>query len=322
MKKTFAVSGMHCASCELVIGDAVREYRPNLEPTVSLKNQTLTVEVNENENPEELEKALAEPLEKFGYALGSKSSAPVDRIGAFLLAVVVLGVFALLQKTGVFNGISLAEMNYVTAFIVGVIASFSTCLVVVGGFVLALSAEASSLGVRARSLTFFHLSRLISFALFGGILGLLSKSIQVSTMSTVVMQIIVSLVLLLLGLNLLGLTTKFVKLPSGIKRAIDRSRIASGSFAPIVLGAATFFLPCGFTQSMQLYTLTTGSFATGALTMLAFALGTLPMLLFLSYGGYQLLKSKRKAFFYQFIGFVIIFLALFTLVSSVRLFFL
>src|SRR5439155_8946981 len=49
-----------------------------------------------------------------------------------------------------------------------------------------------------------------------------------------------------------------------------------------VLGAATFFLPCGFTQALQLYVLAKASFVTGALTMLAFSLGTLPALLSLS----------------------------------------
>ncbi|MBP6911491.1 sulfite exporter TauE/SafE family protein [Patescibacteria group bacterium] len=48
------------------------------------------------------------------------------------------------------------------------------------------------------------------------------------------------------------------------------------------MGIGTFFLPCGFTQSMQVYTLSTGSFLAGGLTMLSFALGTLPMLLLLS----------------------------------------
>jgi uncharacterized protein len=49
-----------------------------------------------------------------------------------------------------------------------------------------------------------------------------------------------------------------------------------------LLGAATFFLPCGFTQALQLYVLAKGSFGTGALTMLAFSIGTLPALLSLS----------------------------------------
>jgi hypothetical protein len=49
-----------------------------------------------------------------------------------------------------------------------------------------------------------------------------------------------------------------------------------------LLGGLTFFLPCGFTQALQLYVLAKGDFLTGALTMLAFALGTLPALLSLS----------------------------------------
>ena len=49
-----------------------------------------------------------------------------------------------------------------------------------------------------------------------------------------------------------------------------------------MLGAATFFLPCGFTQALQLYVLAKASVAAGALTMLAFSLGTLPALLSLS----------------------------------------
>jgi hypothetical protein len=55
--------------------------------------------------------------------------------------------------------------------------------------------------------------------------------------------------------------------------------VAGGAFT---LGALTFFLPCGFTQALQLYVLGKGSFTTGALTMLVFALGTLPALLSLS----------------------------------------
>jgi sulfite exporter TauE/SafE len=52
--------------------------------------------------------------------------------------------------------------------------------------------------------------------------------------------------------------------------------------AALALGASTFFLPCGFTQALQLYVLSKGSFVIGALTMLAFVLGTLPALTSLS----------------------------------------
>ena len=42
------------------------------------------------------------------------------------------------------------------------------------------------------------------------------------------------------------------------------------------LGAATFFLPCGFTQVVQLLALSSGSAVTGGALMALFALGTAP----------------------------------------------
>ncbi len=320
MKKVLPIQGMHCASCELVIADAVREYRPDLLPEVSLARKTLTIEIESEGEVEQVEDRLRSILADVGYKIGNGARSSSDLVGSFLLAVIVLGLFAVLQRTGVFGGISLNEINYLTAFVVGVIASFSTCLVVVGGFVLALSAEASTIGVKTRSIALFHFSRLASFTVFGGLLGLISKSIQLSATGATVMQIVVAIVLLLLGLNLLSVTTKMIRFPIKIKQAFDGSRLAVGTFAPIAVGAITFFLPCGFTQSMQVYTLTTGSFVAGALTMLAFALGTLPVLLVLSYGGYRLVQSKRKEFYYQTIGFVVIGFALFTLISALRLF--
>ena len=60
--------------------------------------------------------------------------------------------------------------------------------------------------------------------------------------------------------------------------AASRSRIASmmqrqprPRARPFCSGAATFFLPCGFTQALQLYVLEQGELHVGALTMLAFA---------------------------------------------------
>jgi hypothetical protein len=46
-----------------------------------------------------------------------------------------------------------------------------------------------------------------------------------------------------------------------------------------LLGALTFFRPCGFTQTVQLFALSTGRPATAAVVMALFALGTAPGLL-------------------------------------------
>ena len=46
-----------------------------------------------------------------------------------------------------------------------------------------------------------------------------------------------------------------------------------------VAGALTFFLPCGFTRTVQVFALSTGRPATAAAVVALFALGTLPGLL-------------------------------------------
>jgi uncharacterized protein len=101
-----------------------------------------------------------------------------------------------------------------------------------------------------------------------------------------VLTLIASVVMVLLGLQMLKLLpvlTRFLPtMPKAFSHFIHDLAERDANGGAFVLGAATFFLPCGFTQALQLYVLAKGSFAVGALTMLAFSLGTLPALLSLS----------------------------------------
>jgi hypothetical protein len=75
-----------------------------------------------------------------------------------------------------------------------------------------------------------------------------------------------------------------------------------------LVGAGTFFLPCGFTQALQLYVLGRGNVAVGALTMLIFSLGTFPALLSFSAissvftGGFQRYMVKVSGVLVLLIG--------------------
>ena len=85
---------------------------------------------------------------------------------------------------------------------------------------------------------------------------------------------------------------------------------------PLLVGVATFFLPCGFTQAMQLYSLTTGSFLTGGLTMLSFALGTLPVLALIGFSSFSIKNSAKSGIFFKSAGLIVILFALFNIVNS------
>jgi sulfite exporter TauE/SafE len=99
------------------------------------------------------------------------------------------------------------------------------------------------------------------------------------------------------------------------KRALDVSRL-NHTLTPLLVGLVTFFLPCGFTQSMQLYALTTGSFLTGGLTMLAFALGTFPVLALISFSSFSVTKNRNRGIFFKSAGLIVILFALFNIASS------
>ena len=99
------------------------------------------------------------------------------------------------------------------------------------------------------------------------------------------------------------------------RHAMEVSKL-NHTLTPLLVGVVTFFLPCGFTQSMQIYALSTGSFTTGALTMLAFALGTLPVLGLLSFSSFSIGKSPKAGIFFKTAGLIVILFALFNLINA------
>jgi sulfite exporter TauE/SafE len=89
------------------------------------------------------------------------------------------------------------------------------------------------------------------------------------------------------------------------------------TLTPILVGIATFFLPCGFTQSMQIYTLSAGNFWQGALTMLFFALGTFPVLALISFSSLNIQNYSKAGIFFKSAGLIVILFALFNIINSV-----
>ena len=186
----------------------------------------------------------------------------------------------------------------------------------VGGLVLSLSAKISQDNISdTKTFLLFHVGRLASFAILGGILGLIGNAIGVNFTLSAILGIIASIVMLLLGLNLVGV---FKKNNIALHPVIFNffRRIEHKTFAPLIVGFATFFLPCGFTQAMQVVALSSGSFVSGGLIMFAFAVGTLPMLLFLSFGSASFAHGRHAPLFFKSAGVVVIGLGIFALLAG------
>lgn len=326
-KKTycFHVHGMHCQSC-VVLTENELQTHPNVS-SVKSSLSSLTVEVSGDFGDASLEviaEELAPLIAPHGYHLSLEPEKKKINWKEFKIAVPIAFAFALgfiiLQKLGIVNLVNASEVTYGTAFVIGIIASLSTCMAVVGGLVLSMSASFAKTGDRVKPQTLFHVGRLVSFFILGGVIGALGAFVQFGAIGTFVLNLLVGLVMLLLGLNLLDLfhITKKLQpaMPKFFSRHIFGLTKANHTLTPMLVGVATFFLPCGFTQSMQIYTLSTGSFLSGALTMGVFALGTLPVLALLSFSSLRLHEKAASGVFFKTAGLVVILFALFNILNG------
>lgn len=324
---TFYVSGMHCASCVLLTEAEVKEVSGVVSAKTSLaKGQIEIVGEFGDATKDEIARVLSLALEKHGYSVSStlERNHVAPRWGEFgtaiPIALMILALYVLLQKLGLVNLIPSGEASYGTAVLIGVVASLSTCMAVVGGIVLTMASAYAKAGKSTRPLVLFHVARVLGFFLLGGVLGAAGSAFTVDDTAMLVMSVIIALVMTVVGIDLLDVFAwpRWFKLtmPKMITvRAMGVTRWQHG-FAPIAIGIATFFLPCGFTQSMQLYALTTGSFMTGALVMGSFVLGTLPMLALVSFGSFRIERSANKSVLFKVAGLLVILFAVFNLLNA------
>lgn len=318
---TLHVTGTHCASCKILIEDILNEQDDIQNAHVNLKKEIVNIETTSNKNPEELVQALNDKIKSHGYTLSLEKNILQKKSDDIIWKAVPIGLvflilFFVLQKSGILNlGIG-GGTTPTTSFIIGLIASISSCLAIVGGLVLSLSVKISQDNVSdTKTFLLFHIGRLVSFGLLGGVLGALGNAIGINFTFTAILGILASVIMLLLGLNLVGIFTKNkATLPSGIFKFFRR--IEHKTLTPLIIGFSTFFLPCGFTQSMQVAALSTGSFTEGMFLMLAFALGTLPMLALLSFGSASFTHSKNAPLFFKSAGIVVIGLGIFALLAG------
>ncbi len=317
----FHVAGTHCASCKILIEDVLGEQDYVKKVEVDLKKETVEIETDSEKSEVELAEILTSKIKPNGYTLTVEKTAEVKNGDgtiwkALPIGIVFLILFFWLQKSGILNLGFGGQTTPATSFIIGLIASVSSCLAIVGGLVLSLSAKISQDNVSdTKTFILFHTGRVVSFAVLGGVLGLIGGAIGINFTFTAILGIIASLVMLILGLNLVGVFAKNkLTLNSGLFNFFRK--IEHKTLTPLIIGFATFFLPCGFTQAMQVVALSSGSFVSGLLIMLAFALGTLPMLALLSFGSASFAHSKHAPLFFKSAGVVVIGLGLFALLGG------
>ena len=330
----YKVEGMHCASCEILIEKKLLEVQNIKSVDASTGKGEVVVEYEgDRPNPERLSKIFKEENYTFSdlngnkeeiirHAQGKKTNATLV---AFNIAIFIIIAFLVLDKIGVVNFLSLNSTSSLVAFFgFGLLAGISSCAALVGGIVLSMSkqwnnlySEDQSTAKKLQPHIMFNIGRVASYFILGGVLGLIGSRLQISLGFTSFLIIVISFLMIALGLQMLGVKAfrKFqIAAPKSATRYIANENNFKGKYMPLIMGALTFFLPCGFTITAQGLALLSGNVLQGALIMGAFALGTVPVLFFIGLSSVKFSAKPHLAErFSKVAGFLVLFFALFNI---------
>ena len=330
-KKLYKIRGMHCRSCEVLLEGNISELAGVKGVKVDHKKGLAEVEFEQGPINEELIEGV---VREAGYEMGEKtelswiSKNPKDYLN-LLIGLTILGLFYLVgSSNGLFSaGVDTSQGGLGIALLVGLVAGVSSCMALVGGLVLGVAARYAEIHPEASVLqkfrphVFFNLGRILGYAVLGGVIGLLGAVLQPSAYTMGILTLIVGAVMIFLGLKLVEIFPKLgevsLTLPKSVSRVLGlKTKGKEYSHKnSLVAGALTFFLPCGFTQAMQLYAISTGSWVQGAMIMGLFALGTAPGLL--SVGGLAaVFKGQKARLFFATAGLAVIFLGVFNITNA------
>ena len=318
---TYYVRGMHCASCEVLIEKKLLEQKGIKAVEASVSKGRVSIEyMGEKPSAEELNQIFR----KENYVFSDKAVAENNHkvketlivIGTALLMIVI---FLYLNKLGLSGLVNVnSRSSLPTFFVFGLLAGVSTCAALVGGLVLSMSKQWQEIYSDKKS-TFekfqpnliFNAGRIISYAFFGILLGIIGNKLQISFKFAPFLIIAVSVLMIFLALQMLGVKAfrRFqFTLPKSATRYIADESNFKGRYMPFLMGALTFFLPCGFTITSQAMALLSGNPIQGGLIMLFFALGTAPALLAIGFSSVKFSSQPTSIFAFlkscRYLGFV------------------
>jgi len=197
----------------------------------------------------------------------------------FGIAIFLFLIYLIFKELNWVPDFSYQKLSLPLVFVLGVFASTSTCMATAGALYLSL-AKKNSHFVSAVS---FNLGRVLSYFFFGLIFGFLGKTMINSVFWGGILTLVISLMMIFLGLDMAKVFSwqKYFE-PSFTGKIFEYLEEKLKTYPrkmPFFLGAITYFLPCGFTQSVQVFAMGLGNPFLSAVYMMVFALGTVPLLM-------------------------------------------
>ena len=265
------VDGMICPQCEDEIAHKLLHTRGILSCTASYRKSTVTADFDPDIlSADDIGRILAGT----GYPVGDgRSGRRADAIALVLVACLYFAVPALtglVRTPGAERGVGFGAL-----FVIGLLTGVH-CIGMCGGILLA---QGNAL--------LYNGGRLLSYTLMGAVFGALGTYISYDLQVKSMLLTVCGLLVVLIGLRMWGVP--FLR------------RISPGLTRPcrfrgkaLAVGLLTGLMPCGALSSMWIFAASSGSWVSGAASMLAFGAGTCVFMLLFGLLGAFLPKRYNK----------------------------
>ncbi|MCL6460013.1 MAG: sulfite exporter TauE/SafE family protein [Gorillibacterium sp.] len=304
-KKTLHIDGMTCVNCENRIERKLQSKLGITSVEASYSAGTAVVCFDESViGLTDIERLI----EQLHYKVRKSSQQSVDKnvnsTQVLGVITILLALYVFIKHFGgftIFNAFPEAKenMGYGMLFVIGLLTSVH-CIAMCGGINLSQTVPQKKTGgavVTGRLSTLrpsflYNLGRVISYTVIGGIVGAIGSFVSFSGGAKGIVQLVAGAFMVIMGLNMLnmfpGLRKFNPRMPKVFARKINAQK---SNNSPLYVGLLNGLMPCGPLQAMQLYALSTGNAASGALSMFLFSLGTVPLMFGL--GALSSILSKK-----------------------------
>ncbi|MDH7476043.1 MAG: sulfite exporter TauE/SafE family protein [Microgenomates group bacterium] len=293
-QKKLKIKGMHCPSCNILVKDKFSQVKNITKIIADYKTQEAKIFYQGDISTEKLNQLI----KPYGYMIVDEVKEDknfLNNIFEFLaISTILFFGYLILKEFNLWPSFSYSNLSLPLVFILGLIASTSTCMATAGALYLSI-AKSKNDWPTALS---FNTGRVLSYFLFGVIFGFLGKTISTSVYLGGMLTLIIALLMIFLGLDMAGIFSwqKYFGLNTGrIFEFFDEKLKKYPRKMPFFLGLITYFLPCGFTQSVQVYVMSLANPWLSGVYMMVFAIGTVPLLMMIN-----LALNIRQSNFYQY----------------------
>ena len=322
MKEIIHISGMHCVSCEILLEKELKKI--NWVELIMLSHKKWIMEIT-YEKKEDYDKVV-KAIEKnnFKVVIEPKKENKTSNILSNIIAILVIIILLIFsQLFDLYKYVpDTNTLSYSGAFLVWIIASISTCLAITWWIIIGFSKYIDSTHTslwHVKVQLWFQIWRILWFFLLWGLLWLTGQLISISFSFTAILSFSIWILLLYMWLNIMwilpSLSKFWVHMPKSFTSKIEC--LWKTQYAPIVW-ALTFFLPCWFTQTIQLLAISSGSFWVWWLVMFFFALWTFPALFSVGLGS-SYFNDKKLPILNNIIASILIFFWIITISNSSNL---